>query len=102
MAEDTPLTEDQLNEFVTSMMTFIMDGDESVLESMFTVMDRNGDGTVSRTELRTVMAGVAASAGETITEEQVDAALIEADTNKDQRIQKSEFIAVMKARPKMV
>jgi calmodulin len=78
------------------MLTFVMEGDESVLEDMFRVMDRNGDGTVSREELKTVMSGVAATAGEKITEAQVDEALAEADTNNDQQIQKSEFIAVMK------
>jgi Ca2+-binding EF-hand superfamily protein len=96
MAEDTPLTEEQLTAFVTSMLAFVMEGDESVLEDMFKVLDRNGDGTVSRTELKTVMSGVAATAGEKITEAQVDEALAEADANGDGQIQKSEFVNVMK------
>jgi Ca2+-binding EF-hand superfamily protein len=68
MVENAPLSEEQLTTFVTNMLTFVMEGDESVLDEMFNVMDRNGDGTVSRTELKTVMSSVAATAGEKITE----------------------------------
>jgi Ca2+-binding EF-hand superfamily protein len=72
MAEAAPLVGQQLDTYVENMLSFILEGDESKLDDMFTVLDRNGDGTVSRTELKTVMTGVASTAGETITEDQVD------------------------------
>jgi Ca2+-binding EF-hand superfamily protein len=58
MEEDAPLSLPELMSYVNNMIAFMRDGDESVLESMFATLDRNKDGTVSRTELKTVMMSV--------------------------------------------
>jgi Ca2+-binding EF-hand superfamily protein len=69
MAEDTPLSPAEVDVFASSMEAFINGGSDSNVDECFSVLDRNGDGTVSRLELETVMIAVAAREGDTITQE---------------------------------
>jgi calmodulin len=93
MAEDTPLTAEQIEQFQTAMSEFYENDDESKLVDLFRLFDRNGDGKIVRTELRTVMTSVS---GERVAEDEVNDMLNEADTNTDGNIDLAEFILVMK------
>ena len=53
--------------------------------------DMNNDGYITKEEFRTTMK----SLGENLTEEEVDAMMSQADTNKDGKISREEFVHLM-------
>ncbi|KAJ2773363.1 hypothetical protein IWQ56_001023 [Coemansia nantahalensis] len=60
----------------------------------FNVFDKDGNGRISKTELRQVMV----SLGENLNDDEIDAMFGEADTNKDDAISFDEFKAMMKGK----
>ncbi len=93
MAESTPLTQDQIGQFNTAMNMFYENDDESQLRELFKLFDRDGNGKISATEIRTVMSSVS---GDHVSENEVQDMLNEADTNKDGCIDLNEFVMVMR------
>ena len=93
MAEPEHLTEEQKNDFTSAMATFYDTGDESKLVELFKIFDRDGNGSIEKNELKTVMSDIS---GDHVSDEEVNDMLVEADSNKDGKIQLDEFIAVMK------
>ena len=87
------LTQAQLERLGNLMEAFYKRGDDSAANEIFSLLDRNGNGRIDATELKTVMSQIA---GETVPDDEVAEMLNEADTNKDGVIQLSEFIEVMK------
>ena len=58
------------------------------LKKAFTVMDANGDGVVTKDELKTLLKGL----GEDVTDDVVDEMIKIADTDGDGKIQFEEFV----------
>ena len=59
------------------------------LKKAFTVMDTNGDGVVTKEELKTLLSGL----GEDVTDEVVDEMINIADANGDGKVNFDEFCA---------
>lgn len=78
------------------MMAGKMDeaGEDEKIKVAFKVFDRDGDGYISAHEVRHVMFNL----GETLTDEEVDEMIREADTNGDGRVDYEEFVKMMKSR----
>jgi Ca2+-binding EF-hand superfamily protein len=88
MAERVPLTQEQLMELDSTLNSLGSEWDESKVSIMFNLLDRDGNGTISSTELRTVMSQLTgARIGEAVAQEFLE----EADTNGDGVIQLTEF-----------
>jgi Ca2+-binding EF-hand superfamily protein len=75
------------------MKRFHENSDDSVLPTLFALFDRDGNGKISRTELRVTMNSITI---EGVSEAEVDAMLEEADTDHDGGIDSDEFIVIMK------
>ena len=69
MAENTPLTQEQLEQFNIAMKNYCENGDDSMLSTLFNIFDRDGNGRISRTELRVTLSSVIT---EGISETEVD------------------------------
>ena len=93
MTEDAPLSPEQVESFQKAMSEFYENNDEQKLVDLFKIFDRDGNGKITATELRTVMSAIAE---ERVPESEVNDMLSEADTNGDGQIDLSEFIVVMK------
>ena len=61
------------------------------LREAFYMYDMNNDGYITKEEFRTTMK----SLGENLTEEEIDAMMSQADTNKDGKISMEEFVHLM-------
>ena len=90
---DNPLTESEIQEFKNSYKAFEESQDESNLEVVFKILDRNGDGAIQGEELKAIAMQVF---GEELSEDEVQKKINKADTNGDGVIQLSEFIEVIK------
>lgn len=93
MSETEPLTEAQVKEFNETMAQFYETGEEDPLHILFRIFDRNGDGRISRAELKLVMDTIDS---EKNNEEAIEGMMREADTNHDGYIDVGEFVVVMK------
>ena len=58
MAEDAPLTPEQIENFQKAMSDFYENNDEQKLVDLFKIFDRDGNGKITATELRTVMSAI--------------------------------------------
>ncbi|KAJ2715261.1 hypothetical protein H4R19_001301 [Coemansia spiralis] len=67
---------------------------DAELKEAFNVFDKDGNGSISKSELRQVMV----SLGENLSDEEIEAMFGEADTNKDDVISFSEFKTMMKGK----
>ena len=90
--ETTPLDEQQLEKFEEAMAAFYANKDNSQLDALFDIFDRDGNGHISKIELRTTMSSVYP---EGISEQEIVAMLDEADTNNDGMIDPQEFKIIM-------
>ena len=90
---DNPLTESEIQEFRNSYKAFKEGGDESNLEVVFKILDRNGDGAIQGEELKAIAMQVF---NENFSDDEVQEKINKADTNGDGVIQLSEFIEVIK------
>lgn len=92
--EQTPLSPEQIAACEAAMSAFYEKDDEGQLETLFKLFDLNGDGSISKLELKTVMTSVSGEAGN---EEEIDQMFNEADTDASGMIDYAEFCNVMKA-----
>ena len=76
------------------MSAFYEKDDEGQLEVLFKLFDLNGDGQISKDELKTVMGSVS---GEAVNAEEIDQMFSEADTDESGWIDYAEFCNIMKA-----
>ena len=75
------------------MTAFYVEKDDSRLNEVFITIDQNGNGTIDKNELQSVMTQIS---GERVSEEEVNEMIAEADTNGDGVISMTEFVDVMK------
>ena len=93
MAESNPLSEQQLTQLQEAFQSLYEAWDESKVSDVFKLLDRDGNGTISSTELKTVLSQInGPELGEEIAKELFE----EADTNRDGVIQLSEFFGVIR------
>ncbi|KAJ3785020.1 calmodulin-like protein [Lentinula aff. detonsa] len=80
------------NEFLAMMEKKFKDTDsEEEIRQAFQVFDKDGNGTISAKELKAVME----SLGEKLSDQEVDAMIVEADEDGDGSINYQEFVAMM-------
>ena len=87
------LTEDQLTRLNELMQDFYDNKDDSKLPEIFSHFDRNGNGRIEASELKTVLSQIS---GEKVSENEVLEMIREADINKNGVIEVNEFIEIMK------
>jgi hemoglobin len=87
------LNANHVKELKTALHTFFWNGDESVLPRCFQLFDLNGDGSLTFQEMQTCMN---ATFNEYVDEAEINAMIVEADSDKNGTIEIREFIAVMK------
>lgn len=93
MAESNPLTEQQLTELQEAFQALYVEWDDSKVSVIFNILDRDGNGTISSTELKTVLSQVhGPELGVDIAKELFE----EADANRDGVIQLNEFFEVIR------
>ena len=82
----------EFSEFVTmaEKSKKTVDSEESIKE-MFSAFDLNGDGFIDAEELRKMLLGL----GETFTDKDIDAMMLEADIDGDGRVNYEEFVKIM-------
>lgn len=89
------LSTDQLARLNFLMQELFQKSDVSVIDEIFTLFDRNGNGEIEVSELRTVMAQAPGGGGITL-EDAVNRFIQEADTNKNGTVDLTEFIEFLK------
>ena len=90
--ESRDLSHSQIKELTQLMISFYVEKDDSKLDRLFELYDRNGNGSISAEELRTVMRGICP---ESVSEEVITSMIEEADTNHNGQIEFEEFKTVM-------
>ena len=88
----TELTQSQLKELTQLMISFYVEKDNSILDRLFQIYDRNGNGSISADELRIIMNSICPDA---INEDMIQSMIEEADTNHNGEIELDEFRIVM-------
>ncbi|CAH1794489.1 unnamed protein product [Owenia fusiformis] len=86
----------ELEEFVQMMCSYRGSWQDPELEmkQAFKMFDKDGDGVISATELRSVMA----SLGESMTREEVEELIKDADIDGDNQVNYEEFVTMMSAK----
>ena len=69
-------------------MSKLTDEQVSELKKAFSVMDQNGDGQVTKDELKSLLSGL----GEDVTDQMVDEMIAIADENGDGKVDFNEFV----------
>jgi calmodulin len=77
------------------MVSFYVEKDDSKLDRLFEIYDRNGNGSISAEELRTVMRAISPDGFD---EDTITGMIEEADKNNNGQIELEEFRAVMISR----
>lgn len=90
--EELKLNSHQLRILRAVMDEFFRKRDDSHLRQMFSMFDRDGNGKLEASELKSVMEQITK---EKLTEEQVKELMTEADTNENGTIEFSEFAEIM-------
>jgi len=93
MAKADELTEEQLQVLREALDSFYSQKDDSKVQVIFELIDRNGDGKLQGKELQVVLSQVI---DQELTEADVHSMIEEADSNHDDVIDLDEFITVMK------
>jgi Ca2+-binding EF-hand superfamily protein len=92
-AESRPLTVEEVATFNEILMGFLTRHDNSRLEELFNLFDRNKNGSLSPLEIKTVMEQIS---GHGFSDEKLQNLLSVVDKNHDGQVDIREFIAVMK------
>jgi calmodulin len=87
------LTPSQALEFLAAIDDFYIRNDDSKLNEIFSMFDRDSNGTIDHKELKAVLTSVTCAH---VDDEEVDTMVRQADANSDGKIDIAEFIAVMK------
>ena len=87
------LTPEEVETFNTTLYEFLAKHDESNLEVLFNLFDRDKNGLISPDELKAVMEQVS---GHGFSDEKVQSIISSADINQDGLIDIREFVQVMK------
>ena len=82
----------QIGEFLNAMDALSGNEDREFRE-IFSGMDKNGDGFITRQELKAAMVNM----GERLTEEEIEQMMEEADTDGDGKIKYPEFVKLQRA-----
>lgn len=90
------LSTDQLARLNFLMQELFQKRDVSVIDEVFTLFDRNGNGEIEVSELRTVMSQAPGGGGGITLEDAVNRFIQEADTNKNGTVDLTEFIEFLK------
>jgi Ca2+-binding EF-hand superfamily protein len=88
------LTPAQIRLFTEAMDDFYSSNNEAKLLVVFALFDRDSNGKIDSRELKSTMSSVS---GHHVSDEEVQAMIVEADTNRDGVIDINEFIAVMRS-----
>ncbi|OMJ90872.1 hypothetical protein SteCoe_6631 [Stentor coeruleus] len=91
-SEARELSQSQIKELTQLMISFYIEKDNSKLDRLFEIYDRNGNGSISRTELKAVMTSICP---DEVNDEAIDSMIEEADTNNNGQIELDEFKIVM-------
>ena len=82
-------------EFLTMMRRKMKSSDtDDEIKEAFKVFDKDGDGYITSSELKSVMK----SLGEKLTESEIEEMIREADTDGDGQVNYSEFMTMMRAK----
>jgi Ca2+-binding EF-hand superfamily protein len=92
-SESRPLSESEIATFNEILLVFLTRHDNSRLEELFNLFDRNKNGSLSPLEIKTVMEQVS---GHGFSDEKLQHLLSIVDKNHDGQVDIREFIAVMK------
>ena len=94
-SEQEELNRQQVKELTELMVSFYVEKDDSKLDRLFQIYDRNRNGSISSEELRTVMRAICPDA---VDDDIIQSMIEEADTNHNGEIELDEFKTVMIAR----
>lgn len=89
------LSGSQRKELTKLMVAFYVEKDDSKIDRLFELYDRNRNGSISADELRAVMKAISP---DDVDEDAVQSMIEEADTNGNGQIEFEEFKAIMIAR----
>lgn len=92
-AESRPLSSDEITTFNEILLGFLTRHDNSRLEELFNLFDRNKNGSLSPLEIKTVMEQVS---GHGFSDDKLQHLLSIVDKNHDGQVDIREFISVMK------
>ena len=96
MSEETKeLSRSQRKELTQLMVAFYVERDNSKLDRLFEIYDRNSNGSISADELRTIMRAISPDG---LDEDAIQGMIEEADTNQNGQIELEEFKSVMISR----
>lgn len=91
--ETPPLTPEEITHFNEALIDYLTHHNNSRLEELFNIFDRNKNGSINSEELKMVMETIS---GRALTNEKVQHIIESADVNSDGQIDIKEFITVMK------
>ncbi|OMJ92598.1 hypothetical protein SteCoe_4608 [Stentor coeruleus] len=91
--EAKPLNAEEIAAFNDILVTYLTRHDTSRLEELFRLFDRNGNGTLSPLEIKTVMEQIS---GHGFSDDKLQNLLSIVDKNHDGQVDIREFISVMK------
>ena len=94
-AELKDLDHQQIKELMELMVSFYVEKDNSKLDRLFEIYDRNGNGSISADELRTIMRAICP---EDVDNDTIQSMIEEADSNHNGEIEIDEFKTVMISR----
>lgn len=83
----------EFNEFAIWMSIKMSPDDRTLeLESTFKIFDENGDHFITASELKNVMKRL----GQTVSDDEVDLMILEADSDGDKKVNFKEFVQLMR------
>lgn len=89
--EYNPFTAEQIEEFNNAWRQFFVGKNDSYVRNIFKLMDRDGNGKISKKELKVSMNSCIGI----VSDDEIDQMLQEADTNGDGQLQYEELLAIL-------
>ena len=90
--EFNPFTAEQIEEFNHAWRQFFVGKNDAYVRNIFKLMDRDGNGKISRKELKQSMTSCIGM----VSDEEINQMLQEADTNGDGHLQYEELLEILK------